>query len=403
MDAVKTGEFLRALRKAKGLTQEEVAEKLFVSPKTVSRWESGSGIPDINIIQSVAEFYGVTVDELLSGERKTYDEETLSYETQKNKAEGRARLIKESAIEKYNLFFIIAASCFALCWLLAVIFRLVGYSALFIVFLISGAAIAAGFAFFGCYEAGRRFLSTGEGLSDEVVEGINAAKKEIRRKNLLLADIIAGAECVSFLANAFIGWNFTYSLSDAYGLYDYYLTSYAVADLRIIPNALFPACIAACYLLIRQHFAKTEYKGNLRDINNRFKKCVFICVLYAALFTVSAYIFTDNSLVALPAWLVGNMFLGEVYPYYVAGLIFFIIAVVLMVVYMRAQKLGFAIASYAAVIISSIFGAAYIYEYYHIHMATVNADAVIMLIFGAAFVAAVFFNKRKLKKMQNAE
>lgn len=90
MDAVKTEEFLRALRKAKGLTQEEVAEKLFVSPKTVSRWESGNSIPDINIIQSVAEFYGVTVDELLADERKTYDEETLSYETQKNKSEGRA-------------------------------------------------------------------------------------------------------------------------------------------------------------------------------------------------------------------------------------------------------------------------------------------------------------------------
>ena len=41
MDTQKTGEFLRALRKAKGLTQEEVAEQLFLSPKTVSRWESG--------------------------------------------------------------------------------------------------------------------------------------------------------------------------------------------------------------------------------------------------------------------------------------------------------------------------------------------------------------------------
>ena len=69
MDLKKTREFLKALRKAKGLTQEEVAADLFLSPKTISRWESGLGIPDINIISSVAEFYGVTVDEILKGER----------------------------------------------------------------------------------------------------------------------------------------------------------------------------------------------------------------------------------------------------------------------------------------------------------------------------------------------
>ena len=71
MDTQKTGEFLRALRKAKGLTQEEVAEQLFLSPKTVSRWESGAGLPDINIISGVAARYGVTVDEIRKGEQKT--------------------------------------------------------------------------------------------------------------------------------------------------------------------------------------------------------------------------------------------------------------------------------------------------------------------------------------------
>lgn len=54
MDAKKTAELLKSLRKAKGHTQAYVAEELMVSVKTISRWESGEGLPDINIITSVA-------------------------------------------------------------------------------------------------------------------------------------------------------------------------------------------------------------------------------------------------------------------------------------------------------------------------------------------------------------
>lgn len=65
MDMIKTGDFLRSLRKAKGLTQEDVATRLMLSPKTISRWESGLGLPDISIITDVATLYDVTVDEIL--------------------------------------------------------------------------------------------------------------------------------------------------------------------------------------------------------------------------------------------------------------------------------------------------------------------------------------------------
>lgn len=70
MDQIKIGEFLKQLRKEKNMTQQEAADALYVSQKTISRWETGEGIMDISIIQEVAAFYGVTVDELLSGERK---------------------------------------------------------------------------------------------------------------------------------------------------------------------------------------------------------------------------------------------------------------------------------------------------------------------------------------------
>ena len=69
MDNVKIGEFIKDLRKEKNLTQGELAERLSVSPKTVSKWECGVGAPDVSIMVELCKELGVTVNELLSGER----------------------------------------------------------------------------------------------------------------------------------------------------------------------------------------------------------------------------------------------------------------------------------------------------------------------------------------------
>lgn len=62
-------EKLQQLRKHKRLTQEEVAEALFVSRTAVSKWESGRGYPNIDSLKAIAKLYSVTIDELLSGEQ----------------------------------------------------------------------------------------------------------------------------------------------------------------------------------------------------------------------------------------------------------------------------------------------------------------------------------------------
>ncbi len=92
MNMKKIGAFLKELRKEKGLTQEQLAEILGVSGRTVSRWETGTNMPDLSILIQVAEFYDVEVKEILDGERKGEPmdkqwKETLSKVADYNKLE----------------------------------------------------------------------------------------------------------------------------------------------------------------------------------------------------------------------------------------------------------------------------------------------------------------------------
>ena len=70
MEKKTLGSFLSALRRAQGLTQQEVADRLMVSNRAVSRWERDEAMPDILLLPAIADLFGVTVDELLRGERK---------------------------------------------------------------------------------------------------------------------------------------------------------------------------------------------------------------------------------------------------------------------------------------------------------------------------------------------
>lgn len=87
MDQVKTGNFLRTLRKEKGLTQEQLAEKFNVSSRTVSRWETGSNMPDLSILIEIADYYQVDIREIIDGERKSGNMDNETKTTLKKVAE----------------------------------------------------------------------------------------------------------------------------------------------------------------------------------------------------------------------------------------------------------------------------------------------------------------------------
>lgn len=71
MDQKKIGVFLKELRKEKELTQEQLAEIVQVSNRTVSRWENGNNMPDLDILIELSDFYEVELREILDGERKS--------------------------------------------------------------------------------------------------------------------------------------------------------------------------------------------------------------------------------------------------------------------------------------------------------------------------------------------
>ena len=90
MEKKTIGKFISALRKANGMTQKELGEKLFVSDKTVSRWECDECTPELSLIPSIAEIFGITTDELLRGERNNPDREAATSEDVASKQKAKS-------------------------------------------------------------------------------------------------------------------------------------------------------------------------------------------------------------------------------------------------------------------------------------------------------------------------
>ena len=103
MERKSIGAFIAALRKANGMTQKNLAEKLNVSDKSVSRWERDEGAPDLSLFPVMAELFGVTCDELLRGERKPMTEpmEAASPENSPRTQKQRQRVLT-AGLSKYK-------------------------------------------------------------------------------------------------------------------------------------------------------------------------------------------------------------------------------------------------------------------------------------------------------------
>lgn len=127
MDTKKIGAFLKQCRKEKNLTQEQLAEAFGVSARTVSRWETGTNMPDLGMLVELAEYYEVEMKELLDGERS----QTMNKEMKEtlDKVADYENLVKQKALKAGNLafaaMFLISVGAIIIQLLLTVNLRLV--------------------------------------------------------------------------------------------------------------------------------------------------------------------------------------------------------------------------------------------------------------------------------------
>ena len=97
MDQIRIGRFIAQCRKTGGLTQRQLADGLGISDKTVSKWECGNGLPEVSLMLPLCEALGITVNDLLSGER------VAQADYQKKAEENMMELIRENAENKKRL------------------------------------------------------------------------------------------------------------------------------------------------------------------------------------------------------------------------------------------------------------------------------------------------------------
>jgi len=113
MNYNKIGEFIVNERKVKKLTQAKLAEKLFVSEKTISKWETGKGVPDTSVLQKLCEVFGCSLNELLNGERISKDEYNNKAEEQLLKIEKEKEL-KDKLLLKTEIILGLMSVCILL-------------------------------------------------------------------------------------------------------------------------------------------------------------------------------------------------------------------------------------------------------------------------------------------------
>lgn len=117
MDQMKIGNFLKELRKEKGITQAQLAETLNVSARTVSRWETGSNMPDISILVDIADYYDISIPEIINGERKS---EIMNEEERKiaKTMSDYATTEKEKIFKEMQIQSIMGVCALVLYWIL---------------------------------------------------------------------------------------------------------------------------------------------------------------------------------------------------------------------------------------------------------------------------------------------
>ena len=122
MNQEKIGKFIANLRKEKNMTQQELANKLGVTDRAISKWENGRGLPDYSLLQDLCDTLSISINELFSGEKISKED----YETKAE--ENMSKLINDNYSEKKKINWIIAISVAIVYLSISIIFDIWAYS-----------------------------------------------------------------------------------------------------------------------------------------------------------------------------------------------------------------------------------------------------------------------------------
>lgn len=165
MDKKTIGGLIAALRRANGMTQRELAERLNVSDKTISRWERDEGVPDISLIPVIAEIFHITCDELLSGERRSPTAPLPSTDTPSTRGDKQKKRLLDVSLSRYRTLSLISGGI-SLCGLLAALAVNFGFLRAYIAFYLGTVFLVAGSVCQGL-AINRAFLSVADGEAND--------------------------------------------------------------------------------------------------------------------------------------------------------------------------------------------------------------------------------------------
>ena len=244
------GKFISALRKANGMTQKELGEKLFVSDKTVSRWECDECTPELSLIPLIAEIFGITTDELLRGERNNPDRLSLEVASKhKNLSDKQFKLMLEQSSRKYKNFTLIAVGIMIFGFIAAMIANL-GFSKGLIAFCLALAFCVVSELCQLCFAINARISVDGDD---------NLHSEEITKAN---NDVVNTAVSISFANLSLLAFSLPLVtlINGAY--------SGLTFSSWLLSGFIFAAvCFAVCYIIYNLFINKALYRRNKLVLN----------------------------------------------------------------------------------------------------------------------------------------
>lgn len=308
MNKKERGNFLKLIRESKGYTEEQVAKILRLSPKTLTRWESGLEIPDVDMINSLAELYNITVDEILIGLNEYKKEEQFTNGEINLKERTISNLICKNCIAEHNVFFIVSIAIGGMFFLLELIIGFLFNGLASMILITFGLMMVIAVMIIGNYEIKTKYYQDNKITSENFFD----LRKEIHRKNVLFADIVFALVTASLL--------FLLTLL-IFGFYEIANTSNTIVYL------LFLILIIMCgYLLIRSHFSRYNLTRDYEPLNKKIRIFASISSISAILLILSVnyneFIFQNDTVIgnAPHTYTIISNFIFWVRTYFINGI-----------------------------------------------------------------------------------